>query len=47
MRYEKPKLAVQKATVSKNAPSVNPGAYCVVFTGGATVVAAIVGAWCA
>jgi hypothetical protein len=46
MRYEKPKVVVQKAKVNKNAPSVNPGDYCVIVTGGAIIVAAVYGATC-
>ncbi len=46
MRYEKPRFVVQKGKISKNAPSVNPGDYCVVFTGGATIVAAVFGKYC-
>lgn len=46
MRYEKPKLAVKKGKLSDNAPSVDPGNYCAVFTGGAAVVAIVMGTWC-
>jgi hypothetical protein len=46
MRYEKPKFAIEKAKVSKNAPSVNPGDYCVIITGGAIIVAAVYGKDC-
>ncbi len=46
MRYEKPKLVVEKARVSKNAPSVNPGDYCLIFTGGAVVVGVVFGVYC-
>ncbi|MBU7023752.1 MAG: hypothetical protein HXS40_06255 [Theionarchaea archaeon] len=46
MRYEKPKFVVEKARINKNAPSVNPGDYCVVFTGGAAIVGVIFGVAC-
>jgi hypothetical protein len=46
MRYEKPKFVVKKKKLSKNAPSVDPGNYCAVFTGGAVVVGAVIGTWC-